>query len=86
MRLGSVPISESTLQDIAKISGGRFYRATDTEGLEEIYAEIDELEKTEVIVESYAQHEELFAYPLVASVILILLGEFLRNTRFRRIP
>lgn len=86
MRLGSIPINESTLQDIAEISGGRFYRATDTEGLEEIYAEIDELEKTEVVVESYAQHEELFAYPLVASVILMLLGEFMRNTRFRRIP
>ena len=86
MRMGSIPIDETTLQDIAAVSGGRFYKATDTEGLEDIYAEIDELEKTEVVVESFAKHNELFAYPLIASVALLLLGELLRNTRFRRIP
>jgi len=41
-----VSIDEETLQRIAEVTGGRYFRATDTASLEAIYAEIDELEKT----------------------------------------
>lgn len=86
IRRGPTPVNESTLRTIAEVSDGLFFRASDTEGLEEIYAEIDELEKTEITLESYAKHDELFAYPLFAALGILLLGELLRNTRSRRIP
>ncbi|MCH2156564.1 MAG: VWA domain-containing protein [Opitutales bacterium] len=82
----NIPVDESTLKAIAETTGGRFYRATDTEGLERIYEEIDELEKTEVTVNSVSTHNELFAWPLWSALGLLCFGELLRNTRMRRIP
>lgn len=81
-----MPVNESTLRTVAEITDGLFYRATDTDGLESIYAQIDELEKTEITLQSYAKHDELFAYPLISALAFMLFAEILRNSRFRRIP
>ncbi len=81
-----VDIDEDTLKKVADLTGGRYFRATDRQSLEETYAEIDRLEKTEIEVKEYTRYGELFGYPLVLAAVL-LLGEIgLANTRFRKIP
>ena len=54
-----VHIDEDTLTEIAEITGGKYFRATNTESLEEIYAEIDQLEKTEVESIQFVDYREL---------------------------
>jgi Ca-activated chloride channel family protein len=54
-----VTIDEATLQEVAEITGGEYFRATDTASLKHIYARIDELEKTETEEKRYLQHTEL---------------------------
>lgn len=59
-----VNIDEETLQQIAGTTGGKYFRATDTESLEEIYVEIDRLEKTEVETMQYVDYRELAVQPI----------------------
>ena len=81
-----VDIDEEALRKAAAVTGGRYFRATDRESLEEIYREIDELEKSEIKVSQYTQYGELFPYPLALAVVF-LLGELgLSGTWFRKIP
>ena len=81
-----VDIDEEALRKAADVTGGRYFRATDRESLEEIYREIDELEKSEIKVSQYTQYGELFPYPLALAVVF-LLGELgLSGTWFRKIP
>ena len=54
-----VTIDEETLQKVAGITGGKYYRATDTDSLENIYREIDELEKTNVEAQHFTDYREL---------------------------
>jgi len=63
-----------------------YYRATNTRALEEIYKEIDKLEKTEVKVKEYMEYEELFVWFVFPALAFILLEILLANTRFRKIP
>ena len=79
-------IDETTLAAIAQKTGGKFYRAENKEQLEEIYAEIDELEKSEIETIAYARYAEKFYPWLLAGALLILLELLLANTRFVRIP
>ena len=81
-----VDIDEETLQEVAEITGGRYFRATDTESLAAIYAEIDELERTEIEVENFTQYSEQF--PLVLGFgLLLVLGELaLTQTALRKLP
>jgi Ca-activated chloride channel homolog len=51
---------EDTLQKIAQMTGGKYYRADNSEKLPEIYAEIDKLEKTEAVINKYTEYKELF--------------------------
>lgn len=81
-----VKIDEETLQKIADITGGRYFRATDNEKLINIYEEIDQLEKSKMEVKEYSQKDEEFErYALFAGVVL-LAGLFLKTTLFRNIP
>ena len=66
-----VDIDEDTLKEIARKTGGRYYRARDTQGLEAIYNTIDELEKTEVKVKVYSQYNELYVYFLISGFLLM---------------
>ena len=81
-----VDLDETTLREIAERTGGRYFRATDTERLREIFEEIDEMETTEVKMKHYARFDELYLYLLVPAGLLLLLEQALAATRFRRIP
>ncbi len=78
-----VEIDEELLQDIAKVTGGRYFRATNNETLEEIYNEINKLEKTEIEEFKYYRYEEKFRPWIWIASILLLLEWILRNTVFR---
>ncbi len=81
-----VDIDEDTLQKIAAMTGGKYYRADSSETLSRIYAEIDSLEKTEVEVKKYVQTDERFAWAVVPALIALLLEVLLGNTVWRKLP
>jgi Ca-activated chloride channel family protein len=81
-----VDIDEDTLQKIANMTKGKYYRADNTEKFKSIYAEIDKLEKTEAEVKKFAHHQELFAWLISPGLALLLLETLLRHTVFRRLP
>ncbi|WP_282075040.1 vWA domain-containing protein [Maribacter aquivivus] len=78
-----VEIDEELLKDIANTTGGRYFRATDNESLEEIYDEINKLEKTEVEEFKYYRYEEKYRLWVLLAGGLLLLEWILRNTLFR---
>ena len=81
-----VDIDEPALKQIASITGGQYFRATDTESLRAIYREIDQLEKTKISVQQYSKKQEEFL-PLALLVFALLLIEVvLRNTWLKNIP
>lgn len=81
-----VDIDETTLTEIAKITGAKYYRATDLDELRKIYEEIDRLEKTEVKIKEYTEFNEMFHVFLLLGIILILGEMVLANTRLRTVP
>lgn len=84
--MSQVDVDEETLSRVAEETGGRFFRATDTDSLAHIYEEIDRLEKTTIKTTKYEKHEDLFAWALVPGLGLLLLEGLLANTRLRRLP
>ncbi|WP_339664272.1 VWA domain-containing protein [Maribacter arcticus] len=78
-----VEIDEELLKDIALATGGRYFRATDNESLEEIYDEINKLEKTEIEEFKYYRYEEKFRPWVLLAGALLLVEWILRNTLFR---
>jgi Ca-activated chloride channel family protein len=81
-----VDVDEGTLQQIATTTGGQFYRATNTEALNRIYAQIDRLEKTTHTLKSFEQWQELFGWFLILGLLLLSLGIVLQQTFWRRVP
>jgi Ca-activated chloride channel homolog len=81
-----VDIDEDTLQKIADMTGGKYYRADNAQRFQAIYAEIDKLEKTEAEVKKFAHHDELFAWLITPGLGLLLLEVLLRHTIWRRLP
>ena len=79
-------LDEDTLKQIANITGGRYFRATDTQSLKRIYAEIDRFEKTKFETVSLVDHKELAAHFLIPAVLLLGIEIFLSNTVLRKIP
>jgi Ca-activated chloride channel family protein len=77
---------ETELREIATMTGGRFFKATEEGDLERIYDEIDELETTEIELRSYASFTELFFWPALIGLALLGLEQLLSNTRYRRLP
>lgn len=78
-----VEIDEKLLQEIADVTGGEYFRATDNEKLEEIYNEINKLEKTEIEEFKYYKYEEKFRSWVFLAGILLLSEWVLRNTLFK---
>lgn len=79
-------IDEPALTKIAQITGGLYFRATNTSALKEIYQEIDQLEKTKMSVQEYSKkHEEYRLFALVA-FFLFLLEVFSRYILLKNIP
>jgi Ca-activated chloride channel family protein len=81
-----VDIDEDTLQKIASMTGGKYYRADNAKNFQAIYAEIDKLEKTEAEIKKFTHHDELFAWLISPGLALVLLEVFLRHTIWRRLP
>lgn len=77
-------IDEETLRSISKRTNGRYFRATNVSGLEEVYATIDQLERTEIEVKEYTRYRELFGWFLIPALIFGLGGQTVDRTLFRR--
>ena len=80
------PLDEETLRQIAAITDAKYYRATDTEELRGIYAEINTLEKSDVEILNFVRYREILVWFLVPALLLILLELILSNTVLRRLP
>ncbi|MDR3459484.1 MAG: VWA domain-containing protein [Verrucomicrobiae bacterium] len=80
------PANYSVLGKMADLSGGHFYRATNQRELQNIYNQIDRLEKSEVKQRRFATYEPLFGWPLLAALGLLAVELILAETRFRRVP
>lgn len=85
-RMIDVNIDEDTLKQIAEKTGGAYFRATDTERLQQIYDLIDRLEKTEVEAKKYQRYEELFPMAVVPALVVLVLELILSQTVWRRLP
>lgn len=88
MRTVMVPVDldEATLEDVATATGGVYLRATDNKSLEDIYASIDELEKSKMKMQSYVERADRYFPFVVVALILLLLEFVLRNTLLRTKP
>ena len=83
---GEGDIDEASLREVAETTGGQYFRATDREGLSQVYREIDALETTEIEVENFTSYGELFYYPLAAGLLLLLLEVGLGQAVLRTLP
>lgn len=81
-----VKIDEELLTQIASITGGQYFRATSNKKLEEIYKEIDALEKSKIDVQQYNRKSEEFLPFAILGALFLIAGLFLRTTIFRNIP
>lgn len=81
-----VDIDEQMMQQIADMTGGRYFRATDEKKLRSIYQEIDRLEKTRVKVTEHSRRTEQYFPVLLAGCSLLFLSMFLGNTLLRTTP
>jgi Ca-activated chloride channel family protein len=86
LRPVSVEVDEATLEEIARRTGGRFFRATDAEGLHEVYQEIDRLERTKITEERSRQFHEYFPIALGLGLTLASAGWLVRAALFARLP
>ena len=81
-----VEIDEALLKEVSDATGGSYFRATDNTKLAEIYAEINQMEKSRTSVDSFPVYKELFHRYAVAALILLLLEVLLRAVFLRRLP
>jgi Ca-activated chloride channel homolog len=79
-------VNEDLLGRMARETGGKFWRATTSDGLEGVFKEIDRLEKSKVEVNQFTKYTELFQKYLRLGVVLFLCGWFLHMTAYRRVP
>jgi Ca-activated chloride channel family protein len=82
----AVDVDEDTLQKIADKTGGRYYRADNAEKFQQIYTEIDKLEKTEATISKYTEFKELFPWLVAGGILLLLVEIILAQTIFRKLP
>jgi len=81
-----VEIDEAILKQVANITDGHYFRATNNKKLEEIYKEIDKMEKTRVEITSYRNASELFYNLALIALLLLLLELVLSRTYLQRLP
>jgi len=84
--MAKVDVDEKTLEQVAALTGGAFYRATDTQSLEHIYEQINRLERTTQVAQVADHQQELFAWAVLPGIALLGLGFGLDTHRFRRLP
>ena len=81
-----VELDERTLQEIAERTGGRYFHADNLDALSEIYDEINELERSEIVELRYMQCEEHYAEFAQGAAACIVLAALLSGTLLRRLP
>ena len=79
-------LDEATLQQVADITGGLYFRAEDSEGLKAIYDEINNLEQSKIEVQVFNQYHELAGWLIVPALMIFFTELFLRKSVFRKIP
>lgn len=86
VRLPNEELDEATLKQVAGAGHGRYFRAKDERGLEDVFRRIDQLEKSEYKVTEFTHYRDLYFGWLAAALALLLLAAALGETVFRRIP
>ena len=81
-----VDMDEDTMRRIAEATGGKYFHARNVDGLREVYAEIDRLERTDVTEVRYLQYREHFPGLVEAGIGLIALAALASATVLRRLP
>jgi len=81
-----VNIDEDTLEQVASITGGRYFRATNYKGLRQVYKEINKLETTKITGEKQSDPNQYYWIFMAAGLVLAALGFVGRETAFRRLP
>jgi len=80
-----VEIDEAILQQIAQMTDGRYFRATDNEKLIQVYSEIDKMEKSRIDVRQFKVKEERFLLPAIIAFCLVILEMIVKNTLFKNL-
>jgi Ca-activated chloride channel family protein len=80
-----VEIDEGILKEIAQTTGGKYFRATDNDKLQQVYKEIDKLEKSKIDVRQFSRKEEKYLLPALIAFCLIILEIGARNTIFKNL-
>ncbi|GHU63611.1 hypothetical protein FACS1894123_06710 [Bacteroidia bacterium] len=86
IQMMKVEIDEKTLTQIAQITGGLYFRATDNKALKEIYSEIDKMEKTKMSVQEYSKKYEEYAFFAILALLCFCFELLLRYTILKNIP
>jgi len=81
-----VDIDEDTLKRVAQKTGARYFRATDTQSLRDIYAEIDRAEKTPFEAPQFLDYRELYPWLAWPALVLLLMEVGLSETVLRKLP
>ncbi len=81
-----VDVDEPSMKHVAELTGGSFYRATDTQSLRDVYAAIDRAEKTTHTLKAFTTHDEQFAWFALPGLVLLVSELGLSASRFRRVP
>ena len=79
-------IDEDLLKEIAKMTDGQYFRATDNENLKKVYEEIDQMEKSKISVQEHHKKTEEYLKFAIAAALLLLLEILLRYTVLRNLP
>jgi Ca-activated chloride channel family protein len=86
MVMADVEIDEDVLREIARVTGGKYFRAENAEALTKIYEEIDQMEKSKVQVTDYISYEELFMGWLIWGLALLVAELLLSRIVLNRLP
>jgi Ca-activated chloride channel family protein len=81
-----VDVDEAGMKEVAEATGGTFYRATDTDSLRRVYAQIDRLEKTTRTLHSFSEKTQRFAWFVIPGLFAVICQLGLSSTLFRRVP
>ncbi len=81
-----VEFNEAGLKEVAKIADGQFFRATDTKSLEQIYHDIDKMEKSTVSAKKYQQYRDLFPLCIMSGCGLLIAQILLSQTVWKKLP
>lgn len=81
-----VDIDEDTLKQVSEKTGGKYFRADNTETLGRIFSEIDRLEKSTVEVKKFQRYRELAHWPMALGLGLLLAEILLANTLWKKLP